>query len=283
MGDPPVEQWPELPGVISARPISSVALATPPAPLRPLDLSPLRFRDAVLDLGLVLAVALVVPFGFQLGALVMVGEDEASFPPVELLIATKWFDVLLVTVLAAYFVYRNGVRPAAFGLQLDRFSLQVLWSLPTLAAVYVAMFGTVVVISTMVILIPGLEQDLLHRTKFLEALPIQDFVATVLLLIPVAIHEELLFRGLLIPYLRRVGGSWTVAILISTAIFAILHITQGWLGVLQIFGVGAVFGIFFVLSRSLTAVIIAHFLFNLLQTQLARFLLPWIENLSKNA
>ncbi len=102
-------------------------------------------------------------------------------------------------------------------------------------------------------------------------------LVTVALLVPVAIHEETLFRGLLIPYLHRVGLGWPVAVLVSAAVFAALHITQGWLALPQIFAVGLILGGFFIWSRSLLAVMIAHFLFDLIQTELARFLLPWAQ------
>ena len=67
-------------------------------------------------------------------------------------------------------------------------------------------------------------------------------------------------------------GSWSAAIVISSAIFAVLHFDQGWIGVIQIMGVGTVFAVFFVLSRSLSAVVIAHFTFNFLQFQMMRLI-----------
>jgi membrane protease YdiL (CAAX protease family) len=80
-----------------------------------------------------------------------------------------------------------------------------------------------------------------------------------------------------------VGCGWTGAILLSSALFASLHIAQGWLGIVQIFPVGLALAVFFVLTRSLTAVILAHFLFDLVQTQLARLLWPALEKYFQNA
>lgn len=235
-----------------------------------------------MDLTLLLMVALLIPIGFQLTAsLVTSGAYEPSFNWV--IVLHKWFEALLLVSLAAYFVYRHGLPAAGFGLQADRLGKQALWAVPTVLAVYVVFTAMLLAIGMLVLLYPPLEKDLLRRTQFLELLPLNDLPATILLLVPVAIHEELLFRGLLIPYLRRIGCGWGLAILVSTTVFAALHIAQGWLGVVQIFGVGAMLGLFFVLSRSLLPVIIAHFAFNLLQFQLARFLLPWLEQFAHNA
>ena len=148
---------------------------------------------------------------------------------------------------------------------------------------YGAMIPMIVAITVLVMLRPELQGDLMRRREFMQQIPLQSLGQMVLLLIPVAIHEELLFRGLLIPYLRRVGCGWTGAILLSSALFASLHIAQGWLGIVQIFPVGLALAVFFVLTRSLTAVILAHFLFDLVQTQLARLLWPALEKYFQNA
>jgi membrane protease YdiL (CAAX protease family) len=111
----------------------------------------------------------------------------------------------------------------------------------------------------------------------LELLPVHSLGLTIALMVPVAVHEELIFRGLLLPYLRRIGWPWWLAIAASSGTFAVLHVAQGWLAIIQVFGISVVLATFFVLSRSLLSVIAAHFLFDVLQTQLARVLLPHIE------
>lgn len=258
--------------VIAARPVMYAARPVAPPPL---DLTALSRRDAALDLALLLVVALLMPVGFELVAMLTLPETpELSFS--NLIVVQKWFDALLLVVLAGYFIWRQRVPAAAFGLLRGRLAIQALWALPTLAVVYAAFLAFAVVVGAFVLLYPELQQDLVRRTEFIGALPLDDTLVAVLLLIPVAIHEELLFRGLLIPYLHRVGCSWPLAVLISTAVFAGLHGHQGWLGIIQVFGVGAVLGASFVLTRSLLAVMLAHFLFDFLQLQLARVVLPWV-------
>ena len=270
------------PPIITARPVALPAAVAESAP-RPLELASLSRRDAALDLVLVLVAALVFPFGASLAAYLLEGGETARPLETGPLVLAKWFDALLVVWLAAYFVYRQRLTSAAFGLQADGLRRQVLWSMPTLLAMYGAMIPMVVAITVLVMLRPELQGDLMRRKEFMQRIPLQSLADTVLLLVPVAIHEELLFRGLLIPYLRRVGCGWTGAILLSSGLFASLHVAQGWLGIVQIFPVGLTLAVFFVLTRSLTAVILAHFLFDLLQTQLARLLWPSLEKFFQNA
>ncbi len=274
---PPAGQGPPGGPVVTARPISYAALK----PLNPLDLVALSRREAALDLALLALVALLLPIGFELAAAFTLPE----VPQVALgnvIIMQKWFDAALLVVLAGYFVYRQHVPAAAFGVHWQRPARQALWAVPALLAVYGVFLVFVVAITALALYYPQLEKDdLVRRTEFLKLLPVNDTLAIVLLLIPVAIHEELLFRGLLIPYLHRVGCNWVVAVLISTAVFAVLHFNQGWLGTIQVFGVGAVLGACFVLTRSLLAVVLAHFFFDLLQFQLVRVLQPWLEQLNK--
>ena len=264
--------------VIAARPIHLPArvrsLMAPPV------LEQLSRREAGLDLGLIVLVALVLPIGPQvfLDGLIT---DMPDVPHVFLIIY-KAFDALLLIGLAGYLLWRQGIAPASLGLQTSRLGRQVLWSVPTLGAVYAVFVVVMMVIVALVIAEPGFQEDLDHRAKFLDMLPINSTLDTILLMTQVAIHEELLFRALMIPYLRRLTGSWVWAVLISSVLFASLHLTQGWLGAAQILAVGAVLGTFFVLSRSALAVIIAHFVFNFLQTQMARYVLPWVDEVTES-
>jgi len=273
-----VDQLPDLTGPRPPAPVAARPIFSGPAG-RALELLSLSRGQAALDLSLTLLVALVVPFGLHLAVLLVADGDPSGTldwaAPVH-----KWLDALLLVGLAAYFVYRHNLPAAAFGMRADRPVRQALWAIPTLGAVYAAFITMMVVVGVLILLCPELQQDLEQRIRFMKLLPLEDWSFTVLLMVPVAIHEEMLFRGLLIPLLRRVGCGWIGAVLLSSAIFALLHVTQGWLGVIQIFGVGAALGLFFVLSRSLLAVMIAHLLFNLFQLQLMRLLFPWLENLS---
>jgi uncharacterized protein len=72
------------------------------------------------------------------------------------------------------------------------------------------------------------------------------------------IAEEVVFRGLIFGYLRRWG--LTAAVLISTALFAALHLPT--IPVTQVVG-GAVFAIAYHMGGSLMVPIVIHMLGNL--------------------
>ncbi len=273
--------------VVVARPIGVPTARRPwlfdmwsPGRPRPLDLGDLPRSSAAWDLVLVLVAGLVAPLGLSFlftlfgGRPPLEGGDGAAW----LLIADKWVDLILVLSLTAYLVYRGGVRPAAFGLQLDRFDRQLAWVPVGVAGVYAVLLVTTLVIGIFVLLFRDVQTDLQNRAEFLSALPVNDLGATLLLMAIVAAHEELLFRGLLIPYLRRIGCGWAGAVVLSAAIFGVLHITQGWIGAAQVTLLGVAFGVVFVLSRSLVPVILTHFIFNVIQTQIARVLMRWLPD-----
>lgn len=78
------------------------------------------------------------------------------------------------------------------------------------------------------------------------------------------ICEEIVFRGFLINYLIAVlpDSQWTaaLAIIISSVIFAVLHAYQGFWAAVKITVLAILFGMIFVLTDSLIAVIILHFM-----------------------
>lgn len=276
---PPLPAEPDK--IVLARPVQALPYAVvPPKPPGPNYPSGLRRDHAYLDLVLILTVAVIVPFAPHV-VTSFVFEDAGPPQIGPLTSVFKWIDVLLVGSIAVYLLLRHRLPSASFGLRSNGLGLQVLWSLGALIAAYAYIASSVVVIFTVIVFVPGLQKDLLHRVDFVQQMPVTSLIDSILLLIPVAIHEELLFRGMLLPYLRRVVGRWWLAILISSAIFGGLHFPQGWLGALQITGLGAVLAICFVLSRSLLAVTLAHFVFNLVQFQIVR-LLPDMQDLLQN-
>jgi membrane protease YdiL (CAAX protease family) len=84
------------------------------------------------------------------------------------------------------------------------------------------------------------------------------------------ICEEVVFRGLLFAYLQ--ASPWNLGpvatILVSSAMFGIAHLGQGFKGVLVTGTVGALLGILYVSTGSLLAPIIVHILIDLRATAL---------------
>jgi len=82
----------------------------------------------------------------------------------------------------------------------------------------------------------------------------------------VGLYEEILFRGFLMTRLRRATGSWPIAVIVSTAIFAALHLVDQtapavvWVTVLSL-----VFSLVTIWRKSIIPAIVGHFLFDLSQ------------------
>ena len=277
------------PDTVLARPVVTYVVA-PPAPAAPLELPTLSRASAAAGTGLVvLALAVTLLFsvagGLGLDLVLRVLHRDAPSPMLlhTVIIVDKWISAALVLLFTVFLLRYYHLRPAAFGVRRDQLSTQAAWGLATLFGVYAAFAVSLAAVVVLLLLNPRLQEDLTNRAEFLGLLPVNSVLGAIALLIPVAIHEELLFRGLLIPFLRRLGLGWTWAIVASAAFFAVLHIGQGWLAIPQVFFIGIALGAFFVLSRSLLAVMIAHFCFDFAQLQLIRVLQPWMEEFSRHA
>jgi membrane protease YdiL (CAAX protease family) len=265
--------------VVVARPVGTPPLARPPSDL---ELPEVRRGDALLDLALVLLAAIILPYLPLL--LAPLAEEDVGVPEIgPLVIFHTWCQAGLAVALLTYFVLRHRIRPASFGVRGDHIGGQVLWGLGALIGVYGALLATGLLVMLLYLIWPEVEGDLVKRLPFVEQMPVDRLGTTLILLVAVAINEEVVFRGLLMPYLRRVLGSWWWAAVISALIFAGLHVPeQGVLGGgLEIFAIGIVLAVFFVLSRSLLAVALAHLLFDFVQFQIIRAL-PDVEELMKH-
>ncbi|RMF71331.1 MAG: CPBP family intramembrane metalloprotease [Planctomycetota bacterium] len=261
----------ETPPIVTARPAGGWVYARPATPPNPLLLPGVDVRRAWLNLVLVFVVCVLTPGASAL--LLWVESDGAALERIEFSgVAVTWLRFLVVATLAGYFVLRGDCRPEMLGLTARRLGRQLLWS----PAIIAMMYGSMLAIGMALLAVSGAApagEEIRRRFEFAEALPTESFTLTITLLTAVACYEELLFRGLLVPLLRRVSGSWTIAIACSSLMFGLLHFHQGVMAIVQITGLAVVLAVAFVATRSLAAVIVAHFLFDLLQFQLVRFLI----------
>ncbi len=77
-----------------------------------------------------------------------------------------------------------------------------------------------------------------------------------------AAFEELVFRGFLVPRLKRVTGSWIAAVVLSSALFASGHLYEGAAALFQTFAIGAYFALLLLRRGRLESAIVGHALFN---------------------
>lgn len=276
-----------LPTPPLARPIPlarpAEAAAAPPiayatiARTSPFELPGVTRDQAVWDVALVLTATLALPYGSHLVLAPFVTASAEMPESALVLVLGKTIEMSIAVVVAAYLVFRNGVPARALGLTSRAPLRQLAWAAVGLIGCYAAMLTAGLVVIGLVTAFPSLMGDLKQRIDFARQLPVGSFATQLPLILAVAIHEELIFRGLLLPGLKRVTGRWWLAILLSSVLFAALHIPgQGALAAIQVTVLGAALAVVFVLSRSLPAVILAHAAFDLIQIQLIK-LLPALE------
>jgi membrane protease YdiL (CAAX protease family) len=76
-------------------------------------------------------------------------------------------------------------------------------------------------------------------------------------------YEELIFRGILMTRLRRVTGSWALAVIGNSAVFIPLHLMdQAAAALLAVASLSLIFSIVTIWRRSLVPAILAHALFD---------------------
>lgn len=92
--------------------------------------------------------------------------------------------------------------------------------------------------------------------------PLWDWVDLTLGLALVAVCEELVFRGYLAAYLERFTRNPLAIILVSSLAFGLIHWSAGLHGVLVTAVIGAVFMAAYLRTRSLPAIMAAHFAVN---------------------
>ncbi len=120
----------------------------------------------------------------------------------------------------------------------------------------------------------------LNGIEWLDILPVTDelFVNAILLLM-VAIGEELVFRGYVLRNLIKSMNRW-LALALSALLFTIVHASDFQVpvtGLANIFLGGALLGITFMHTRSLWMPVLFHFMWNFIQGPLLGFPVSGIE------
>ncbi len=85
--------------------------------------------------------------------------------------------------------------------------------------------------------------------------------------------EEAVFRGYLMTRIRLLGkfNSWTIPVIVSSVLFGIPHLYQGFAGVVVITILGAIFSISYIRYRTIWPAIIAHFFLDFLNLFIPQF------------
>lgn len=194
-------------------------------------------------------------FAFLAGAITGEDESQSAFL-IQLIIGGVAATVVGFLVVPALALRRQAIRPPA-------------WTRPTASdiglatVILIASYGTLLIYIAIVQaigaddLVPQstIENDDFRRTALVA-------VVTGVLVIGVApFAEEFLFRRFVLGGLRAAWGAWP-ALLISAALFSVLHADIGSMIPFAI--IGLIFGFGYLHSESLTAPTIAHLVFNII-------------------
>jgi membrane protease YdiL (CAAX protease family) len=167
-----------------------------------------------------------------------------------------YFGVKLFPFVVALWLIRSKkMRPAEFGLTTQ--------SVPSFFAVFlvVALVGTVIDQNgyQLIAKLPGYAA--LGGMPAITS-PVWDWVDLTLGLLLVGIFEELVFRGFLHTFISRYTENAFAIVVISSVAFGLAHWSQGLHAVLITSIIGAVFMMAYLKTRSLPAIILAHFAIN---------------------
>ena len=92
--------------------------------------------------------------------------------------------------------------------------------------------------------------------------PAWDWIDLTLGLLLVGIVEELVFRGVMLRFLRSYTQSTLVIVVVSAVVFGLIHWSLGLTAVLVTTAIGAVFMMAYIRTGSLLPIMLAHFAVN---------------------
>ena len=171
---------------------------------------------------------------------------------------------LAAMVIIALLARRRGLTVRSVGLSLSGAPLNIAIGLAVLVAVY----GLIAVIMLLLWLLwPEVVGEMQENARrIMELVPNLRPVEFVPLSALIGVYEELVFRGFLMTRLRRATGGWTIAVVLSTAVFTGLHAFEQTPVALVIVAIlSLVFSLVTIWRRSIVPAVIAHALFDLSQ------------------
>ncbi len=256
-----------------ARPVSMPPLAAPIPQPHPMLLLGEGRLACLADLGLFLlpfAVLALVGFGLNRWAesagLAETRPADASPEPTEITIVfVATLGIGLAALVVVWLILLLRRQPlAAVGLSVREFGWNLLLGpgVCVAALILFAMLNILIAASS-----PGLAERLrANNDKLVEMIPRLPIVVIGLSMICVGLYEEVVIRGFLMPRLRRMTGSWTLAVIASSGLFAAAHIgAQETIMVIPLFFMGITFAIVTAWRKSVIPAIIGHGLFNFVQ------------------
>jgi uncharacterized protein len=175
-------------------------------------------------------------------------------------------DLALVS-LVLYFVWRNGEALVRIGWTFRGFPLEILLGI----LLFVPMAYAIGWLEQFFASI-GLSSPTASSSSFLHPSGGAELWLAAVLVVVVAVAEETIFRGYLMRRFIGIGLGKTLAVLLSSLIFAVGHGYEGSSGVATVAVMGVIFALVYLWRGSLVAPMVMHFL----QDFLAIVVLPFL-------
>lgn len=179
--------------------------------------------------------------------------------------ALPWLVVRAVAALGliAVLLAADGQSPRHIGLDRARLGQELLWGGPVLVGAFAAHLAATVPIGAAMILLGHAQHEAAQRVGALQGLIAGASLWQVLpALVVLAVLEEVLFRGFLLPRVRHLTGEWWVAVLLVQLLFGLGHVYEGVFAVAQTMVIGVYFSVVFLWRVHLGSAIAAHAAFN---------------------
>lgn len=272
---PPTFTDPLAPEIPLARPI----LAAPPAPalrgaeMLLFDLPPRQAWTDIgwLALGLVLS-ELAITAILQVASLVFLESgpwaDEQSRRTMLIpnLVLRAGGCVVLVLIL----VHRRKLPVASSGIRSEDFFADLGLGLVTVLVTYAVVLAVLIPSMLFSNTLRGQMEE--NANRIMEMIPKLAPHQFLFMALMIGVYEEVVFRGFLMPRLRRALGSWPAAVLVSTAVFTLLHaLDQTAMALVVVTILSLLFSVVTIWRRSILPAVVAHTLFDLSQFLLLSF------------
>jgi len=168
---------------------------------------------------------------------------------------------LTALALVVWLTRRRKLPLPSVGLTLRGFWINLLLGI---AAFFAILIGVLVCSFLVQVLFPRFAQEFEKNAKMImEAVPKVRPAIFFGITLFIGFYEELIFRGFLMPHLRRASGSWFVAVLFTTIVFAVLHLQdQAAAALIAIASLSIIFSVLTIWRRSIVPAIFAHALFD---------------------
>lgn len=166
-----------------------------------------------------------------------------------------------VMLFLAGILRHRGQSLRSVGVGRQRFGIDCLIGLGAVVAAYTLIYASQFVLF---FFWAGLWEAMAENAgRLMELVPKQHPFGFARVALVIGLYEEVLFRGFVMPRLRRATGSWTLAVVVTTAIFALLHLPhQVSAALIPITILSLVFSVVTVWRRSIIPAIVGHFLFD---------------------